>query len=62
MNLAVVCSAEQIIRARIDKADGNKVSYSSGAVENAETNRAVKIGEARAKAIFLKSLFLSHIG
>lgn len=38
-NLAVVCSAEQIIRARIDKKDKNKVSYDCGAIESSVTNQ-----------------------
>ena len=33
-NLAVVCDAEQVIHARLDKTDGNRVIYSSGAIEN----------------------------
>ncbi len=40
-NLAVVCDAEQIIVAKIDKANGNKVHYISGAIENAEVNKAI---------------------
>jgi hypothetical protein len=32
-NLAVVCDAEQVIYASIDKSDGNKVTYTSGAIE-----------------------------
>jgi hypothetical protein len=33
-NLAVVCDADQVIHASIDKADGNAVSYLSGALED----------------------------
>ncbi len=33
-NLAVVCDAEQIIHARIDKTAGNRVIYSSGGIED----------------------------
>jgi ABC-type lipoprotein export system ATPase subunit len=33
-NLAVVCDAEQIVRAQIDKANGNRITYVSGAIEN----------------------------
>jgi predicted ATPase len=33
-NLAVVCDADQVIHARLDKADGNRVTYTSGAIEN----------------------------
>lgn len=32
-NLAVVCDADQVIHARLDKADGNRVTYTSGAIE-----------------------------
>jgi predicted ATPase len=32
-NLAVVCDAEQIIHASLDKTDGNRVTYTSGAIE-----------------------------
>jgi ABC-type lipoprotein export system ATPase subunit len=40
-NLAVVCDAEQIIYASIDKADGNKVKYIAGAIENPIINEKV---------------------
>lgn len=33
-NLAVVCDADQVIHARMDKATGNRVVYTSGAIEN----------------------------
>jgi hypothetical protein len=33
-NLAVVCDADQVIHARLDKADGNRVTYQSGAIED----------------------------
>ena len=33
-NLAVVCDADQVIHASIDKADGNRVTYISGAIED----------------------------
>lgn len=33
-NLAVVCDADQVIHAAIDKTDGNSISYISGALEN----------------------------
>jgi len=33
-NLAVVCDAEQVIHARLDKADGNRITYTSGAIED----------------------------
>ena len=38
-NLAVVCDAEQIIHCSIDHADGCRVTYKSGALENPEFNR-----------------------
>lgn len=37
-NLAVVCDAEQIIAASIDKKDKNRVSYLSGAIEDPTIN------------------------
>ena len=40
-NLAVVCDAEQIIVASIDKTKNNTVHYHSGAIENPETNKKV---------------------
>ncbi len=33
-NLAVVCDADQVIHARMDKTDRNRVVYTSGAIEN----------------------------
>jgi ABC-type transport system involved in cytochrome bd biosynthesis fused ATPase/permease subunit len=33
-NLAVVCDADQIVHASMDKADGNAVTYTTGALEN----------------------------
>ncbi len=33
-NLAVVCDADQVIHARLDKTDGNRVVYTSGAIED----------------------------
>ncbi|MFZ0943431.1 MAG: hypothetical protein WB930_12600 [Syntrophobacteraceae bacterium] len=33
-NLAVVCDADQVIHASMDKANGNAVTYTSGALEN----------------------------
>ena len=38
-NLAVVCDAEQIIHACMDKNDGNRVNYQSGAIENSTFNK-----------------------
>ncbi len=33
-NLAVVCDADQVVHASIDKANGNLVTYTSGAIED----------------------------
>jgi ABC-type lipoprotein export system ATPase subunit len=33
-NLAVVCDADQVVHASMDKSDGNKITYTSGALEN----------------------------
>jgi predicted ATPase len=33
-NLAVVCDADQIVYARMDKTAGNKITYVTGALEN----------------------------
>lgn len=33
-NLAVVCDADQVIHSRLDRLDGNRVHYTSGAIEN----------------------------
>lgn len=33
-NLAVVCDADQVIHAHMDKAGGNRITYTSGALEN----------------------------
>ena len=40
-NLAVVCDAEQIICCSIDKHDGNRLRYVSGAIENPAINSAI---------------------
>lgn len=40
-NIAVVCDAEQIIHAFIDRANKNKVIYTTGAIEALELNRHV---------------------
>ena len=40
-NLAVVSDAEQIIHANLDKSGGNRMTYTSGALENPEINRYV---------------------
>ena len=40
-NLAVVCDADQIIQMKIDKLNGNKVSYESGAIENPKMNKII---------------------
>lgn len=33
-NIAVVCDADQIVHSRLDKADGNRVIYTAGAIED----------------------------
>ena len=38
-NLAVVCDADQIIHSSIDKKDGCRVKYDSGAIENPKFNK-----------------------
>jgi len=38
-NLAVVCDAEQVVVASIDKADGNRIEYVAGSIEHARTNQ-----------------------
>jgi ABC-type lipoprotein export system ATPase subunit len=40
-NLAVVCDADQVIYASIDKNDGNRISYESGAIENPRINQRI---------------------
>ena len=40
-NLAVVCDAEQVIACSIDKHDGNRLSYVSGAIENPDINKLI---------------------
>ena len=37
-NLAVVCDADQIVHSYIDKQHKNKVTYTSGSLENPKTN------------------------
>ena len=40
-NIAVVCDADQIIHASMDKANGNAITYTSGALENPATSKHV---------------------
>jgi predicted ATPase len=40
-NLAVVCDAEQIIVARMDKKNGNAITYETGAIESRGVNKAL---------------------
>jgi len=40
-NLAVVCDADQIVHASMDKANGNAITYVSGALENPTISRFV---------------------
>jgi hypothetical protein len=37
-NLAIVCDADQVIHCRIDKTNKNRVTYTSGAIENPTIN------------------------
>jgi ABC-type lipoprotein export system ATPase subunit len=37
-NVAIVCDAEEVISADIDKQDGYRITYKSGAIENPELN------------------------
>lgn len=38
-NIAVVCDAEQVIHASIDRSNGNAVKYTMGAIESRAINR-----------------------
>jgi len=40
-NLAVVCDAEQIISAKLDPEDRNRITYTSGSIENPEINAEI---------------------
>lgn len=40
-NLAVVCDADQVIHARLDKLNGNRVVYSCGSIENPRITRLI---------------------
>ncbi len=40
-NIAVVCDAEQIIHAAIDRQNGNRITYTSGSIENPVINKHV---------------------
>jgi ABC-type lipoprotein export system ATPase subunit len=40
-NLAVVCDADQVIYAEMDKPGGNRILYTSGAIENPEINKHI---------------------
>ena len=40
-NLAVVCDAEQVIQANLDKKNNYKMHYISGSIENSLINKAV---------------------
>lgn len=40
-NLAVVCDAEQVIHATLDKAAGNRIKYKSGSIEHPDINKAI---------------------
>src|SRR4051794_22528904 len=54
-NLAVVCDADQIIHSAIDKAEGNRITYTSGALEDpAITQRVVDVLEGTKPAFDLR--------
>ena len=38
-NLAVFCDADQMICCKIDKSDGNRITYTTGAIEDYEINQ-----------------------
>jgi hypothetical protein len=40
-NLVVVCDAEQIIKADMDKGKGNLITYTAGAIEDPKINRSI---------------------
>jgi len=40
-NLAVVCDAEQVIYASLDKLNGNKIVYETGSIENPNINKRI---------------------
>jgi hypothetical protein len=40
-NLAVVCDADQIVCARMEKQDGHRISYTTGAIENPSINKCL---------------------
>ena len=40
-NIAVVCDAEQVVHAEVDKTDGNRVTYTSGSIEDPEITRLI---------------------
>ncbi|HEV7876742.1 TrlF family AAA-like ATPase [Bradyrhizobium sp.] len=40
-NIAVVCDAEQIIHSSIDRAKGNRITYTCGSIENSVINKHV---------------------
>lgn len=40
-NLAVICDAEQIICAELDRSAGPKITYHCGSIEHSDLNRRV---------------------
>jgi hypothetical protein len=40
-NLAVVCDADQVIHASIEKTEGNRVTYTSGAIQDPTMTRLI---------------------
>ncbi len=55
-NLAVVCDAEQVIRAHIHKTDKNRVEYVTGSIENPRMNtHLVDVLEGTSRAFKIRS-------
>ncbi len=55
-NLAVVCDAEQVIRAHIHKTDKNRVEYITGSIENPKMNEhLVDVLEGTSRAFKIRS-------
>lgn len=40
-NLAVVCDADQVVHAEIDKVKGNRITYTAGSIENPQINQLI---------------------
>jgi hypothetical protein len=51
-NLAVVCDADPVIHTSINKADGNRVTYTSGAIEDPTITVLIADALEGAKPVF----------